>query len=350
MSNENEVLKIQEDGKILLNFHPYEIDFVGTVFDLRLIENKEPKELEDDNSSSRKRYIKNNKLIKIEFDELLTIDPEINSHIELRWLIRNGVYVLMKRLKKKNNKLILQEAILHALAFHCLKKFKLTKIIPEIFDIVKINDEVVFTLEAFPSAIKLSDFLNLRLRNDNFICFIELLAQIALCMLPLQHVLFFNHRDLKSDNILVDESQKVNYSLTFRNKKITVKGSSRIIIIDFGFSCVGYDIGATNILSGGPSLPALDACPRDGRDIFLMLSSLYSFEQFRRNLHPLLNKLFKRWMNFDGNYTGESIKNSADKTWIYKITSNSFFSAPNCSPMMILTDIAYHFPSVVKIE
>ena len=94
------------------------------------------------------------------------IDEKDNPHVELRWLIRNGIYVLMKRLKVKNNKLIFQEAILHTLAFHCLKKFNLTKIIPEIYDIVKVEDEIVFTMEAFPKAFKLSDFLNLHLYNE----------------------------------------------------------------------------------------------------------------------------------------------------------------------------------------
>ena len=353
---ELDIIKIQEDGKILLNFTSYGLDFTGDVFDLRLIEKLDPLKLEDDNTTPttqiiKKKYTRNNTTIHFIFDELLNIDENMSKHIELRWVQRNGSYVLMKRLKDKNNKIIYQEAILHTLAFHCLKYFNLTKVIPEIYDIVQINNEIVFTMEAFPEAITLSDFLIKNLKKDNFLCFIEILAQIALYMLPLQSVLYFNHRDLKSDNILVDELKPVKHVLKFGNKIITVRGGSRAILIDFGFSCVGYEIGGANILSGGPSLPPLDACPKDGRDIFHILSSLYSFEIFRRNLHPLLNNLFKRWMNFDGtNYTRETVQKSTDETWIYRITSGSFFSAPNCSPLMILSDIAEQFPNVVKIQ
>lgn len=353
---ESNIIKIQEDGKILLNFTSYGLDFIGDVFDLRLLETMQPLSLIDESPSQQeqpiqKKYTKQNTTIHFVFDALLNIDASMTKHVELRWLQRNGVYVLMKRLKEKNNKRIYQEAILHTLAFHCLKYFHLTNSIPEIYDIVQLNNEIIFTMQAFPEAITLSAFLVKHLKKDNFLCFIEILAQIALYMLPLQSVLYFNHRDLKSDNILVDENKPIKHVLKFGTKTIIVQSRSRAILIDFGFSCVGYEIGGGNLLSGGPSLPPMDACPKDGRDIFHILSSLYSFEVFRRNLHPLITKLCKRWMNFDGtNYTGEIVQKAADETWIYRITSGTCFSAPNCSPLMILADIAEHFPTIVTLS
>jgi len=345
-TNENFFI-VQKNGDIHLNYKKYGISWRGDVHDLRLILDHTPLKLERIHNSRFYKYSINNKDIWFEFDELLYE----NEKVSLRWIRRNSSkYVLMKRLKHVNSSSLFQEAIIHTIVFHCLEYFNLTKVVPRVYDIVKYDSETVFTMEAFPLSITFSDYLVQNFAKLNTHCFIEVFAQIALYMLPLQRILFFNHRDLKSDNILIEQTP-VKHEILFKGKKYIVHASIRAILIDFGFGCIGVEHSGTPILNSGSVLPAIDPCPKDGRDIFHILTSLYSFNLFRENLNPGLKILFDKWLTVgEKSYKDGVIRNENDPEWIYSVTSGSFFSAPGCSPSAILDDIATHYPQIVKVE
>jgi serine/threonine protein kinase len=286
-------------------------------------------------------YINNGKKISITFDEI----PFDTKHLTLQWVIRNHRYCIMKRLKNVPSDTLYREVIVQILVYHCLEYFNLKNIVPRVYDIITYKGDIVFTMESYNNAINFSDYL-----NKNFDNFVEILAQIALYMIPLQNVLFFNHRDLKSDNVLVIEAP-VEHTLTFKGKCYKLKAKAKALLVDFGFSCVGYEMAGESTINAGDVLPRIDPCPKEGRDIFQILTSLYSFQIFRESLSPGLKTLFTKWLSIGRNiYTSSAVLNANDPEWIYSITSGTFFSAPTCSPSTILEDIAEHFPDIVTIS
>ena len=364
---DDEPFKIHKNGKITLNFHRYGIPWRGSPQDLRRILDFTPIELEHYNNTNIYKYSILDTIKKVDGKQITTSPTEIilefdellysNEHVSLQWIVRSVVnsttshlYVLKKQLKNTDGDCLFQEAILHIIVYNCLQYFNIYKAVPQLYDIVRHNGETIFTMEAFPEAINFSDYLLQNFSYMNTHCFVEILAQIALYMIPLQSILFFNHRDLKSDNILIEFSP-VTHNLNFRGKKYTVRSRCRAILIDFGFGCIGFENGGSPIINSGSVLPAIDPCPKEGRDIFQILMSLYSFQAFRANLNDGLRIMFDRWLTVGKiSYKEGAIHNANDPEWIYNVTSGAFFSAPGCSPSAILADIAEHYPEIVTVS
>lgn len=335
---------IQENSQIFLNFKTYNLNWCGNIRDLRLLLEQKPSVLQKERHNTY-FYIKNERKISISYSEIL-FD---SKHAQLQWVLRNGnEYCIVKRLKNVASNSLYRESILQILVYNCLAHFNLKKIVPKVFDIFEHHGQIVFTMEAFPKAMLFSDYL-LENFGKNSSCFIEILAQIALYMIPLQNVLFFNHRDLKSDNILIME-EPTQHVLLFRGRQYTVRCGARALLVDFGFGCLGFEMGGVSLLNAGSVLPSIDACPKEGRDIFQILTSLYSFEKFRENLSPGLKALFDKWLTINGrHYSEKTVQNAENEEWIYSVTSGSFFSAPGCSPSTVLADIAEYYPEIVAV-
>jgi hypothetical protein len=334
------IFEIQNNSKIMLNFKAYNINWSGNIHDLRLLMNIEPTTLLNERGNNY-FYINNGKKISITLDEI----PFDTKHLTLQWVIRNQRYCIMKRLKNVPTDSLYREVIIQILVYNCLEHFNLKNIVPRVYDIVTYKGDIVFTMEAYNNAIIFSDYL-----NKNFDNFVEILAQIALYIIPLEKILFFNHRDLKSDNILIIE-EPVEHELAFKGKRYKVIAKAKALLIDFGFSCIGYELAGPATINAGDVLPRIDPCPKEGRDIFQILTSLYSFQIFRENLTPGLKTLFTKWLSIGRSlFTDHAIVHATDPEWIYSITSGTFFSAPSCSPSAILEDIAEHFPEIVSIS
>lgn len=344
------VFKIQDNGKIFLDFNRYGIPWSGTIHDLRRLLTYPLHGLSPAGKKNTYYYQKNNKYVLLQFSGTL-VDT---SHAKLDWILRNNKeYVVMKQLKNVADESLHQEAILQILVYHCLAYFNIHGVVPQVYDIIRYKGQTVFTMKAFTNAKNFSTFLleNFALPHQKRqLYFVEVLAQIALYMIPLQNILYFNHRDLKSDNILIEEVP-TKYVLSFRGKTYTVCSNFRAIIVDFGFGCVGVETQGSSILNAGSVLPSIDPCPKEGRDIFQILTSLYSFNIFRDNLNPALQGLIDRWLTIGKtHYTEQSVQNMENEEWVYSITSGSFFSAPGCSPSAILADISQQYPDIVTIS
>lgn len=343
------VFKIQDNKKIFLDFNRYGIPWSGTIHELRRLLIIPLNDLRPAGKKNTYYYQKNKKYVLLQFSGNL-VDT---SHAKLDWILRNNKdYVIMKQLKNVTDESLHQEAIVQILVYHCLAYFNIHGVIPQVYDIIRYKGQTVFTMKAFTNAKNFSTFLleNFTLpHQQRQLYFVEVLAQIALYMIPLQSVLYFNHRDLKSDNILIEEVP-TTHVLTINDKIYTVKSNFRVMIVDFGFGCVGFETQGYSILNAGSVLPSIDPCPKEGRDIFHILTSLYSFNIFRDNLNPALQKLIDRWLTIGKTqYTEQSVQNMENEEWVYSITSGSFFSAPGCSPSVILADISEQYPNIVTV-
>jgi serine/threonine protein kinase len=186
---------------------------------------------------------------------------------------------------------------------------------------------------------------------DNGIILIKILAQIALCCHILEKDIGFNHRDLKPDNILIKTDRIQKHVLQWKNEfELTIASSPTAILVDFGFSCLGPGTQPW-IQSGDGILPPFDACPKVGRDVFMLLVFLLwrrdvraslsksHLEFFKSSLHLTTGKL-SQMMNMDRDPAG----------WIYMLITERGFQCPALNPLIWLRSCAENFPEIVQIS
>lgn len=254
---------------------------------------------------------------------------------------------------------LLLEGILQSIAHTVLRVYGFPKAVPKVLDIVQHPMHgIAISLERAVGAKLFSDWLEHGLQwghpsvsNDRLVC--EVLVQITTYMAILEHTIGLNHRDLKGTNVLmIAANQPVHQTVECGTKCWKIKTQNQAILIDFGFACMGNPDG-THIVSAGEYLPELDFCPKQGRDCFLFLASLWNVEQFRKSVSPDLAQMFHKWLQTNGEtkwsnwlqtYTPTNMES------MYLLTSASHFRSPSCSPTNLLRDISKLYPSIVEFQ
>jgi len=234
-------------------------------------------------------------------------------------------HVAIKRPRHPNINL-LTEALFQWKLHNDLKPYGLSFCIPKVNKIFtyKPTKDVWFSMTAYEPLL-LSTWCLRNLRRDGK-TFGLLILQMALALEVIEDILGADHRDLKVNNILVvDEPVDINISLENVKKKITFP--FRIVFIDFGFAC-------TSILDVKSGVKPLDFCPKEGRDMFQILVSLWRIDTLR----SVLDTVWGSWIRSKlGAYTSLT-ESAADLTWMYSVTDNTEFKAPLCSPNLIIKD------------
>jgi serine/threonine protein kinase len=224
----------------------------------------------------------------------------------------------------------------------------LGKRIPPVLDILNLPDDTVgFTMTEFTNAQLCSRWLvNSSTPNTDIL---HILAQSAILLQVLEDTLALDHRDLKADNLLIlPEPSSVTYVCTSGGcaKKYCITSPFTVAIVDFGFACLGSDLSLTEVDAGEGTLPPLDPCPKDGRDLFHLIVSLYGIEAIRSRLSSGLRETFLKWMEVAGKPCGGLAERWSHSEWIYLLTSRKEFAHPACTPRAILETIAHLEPDM----
>ena len=266
---------------------------------------------------------------------------------------RENDYVFLKT-SPNYPKALLLEGILQSIAHTILSLNGFPNAIPRVLDIVKHPDfGIIFSVKRTPGAILFADYLNTNfdwanpsVSNDKLI--LEVIGQIATYLAVLESNIGLNHRDLKCTNILVVPSDK-NWSQTtsLNSMKWTIQGSFHVVLIDFGFACIGKPNGQT-IVSAGEHLPTIDFCPKQGRDLFLLFSTLWDIPAFRISLTKKTQELFKKWLKD----WAEWLTTSSDTNHVsmYLLTNADTFQSESCNPLNVLQDIGRIYKDIVQFE
>jgi serine/threonine protein kinase len=214
--------------------------------------------------------------------------------------------------------------------------------IPPVFDILELPDESVgFIMAEFIEARLCSSYLATSSTMNKDI--LHVLAQSAILLQVLEDTLALDHRDLKADNLLIlPEPSSVSYICTKGGvrKRYTITSPFTVSIVDFGFACLGSDLSLTEVDAGEGTLPPLDPCPKDGRDLFHLIVSLYGVEAIRSELSGELHETFIQWMELRGKPCASLAERWSHSEWVYLLTSRKEFTHPACTPRAILEKIA----------
>jgi serine/threonine protein kinase len=245
-------------------------------------------------------------------------------------------YVALKQPNHKNLDLLYEAMFQHRT--HCkLKEFGLEKAVPAVIDIVKYDtsNTIWFTMEYIPGRLLGSWACDVFRQRGGIRYFVLMLLQLSLILEIFESALYIDHRDVKVDNIMILD-EPIQIPVVFKGRSFTYTFPFRIVFIDFGFSCLQKQID----IREGRGEPPLDFCPKDGRDIFQILVSLWNMKRIRDRL----NHVWGGWIRERIQTTTsqhpciELTENRSDILWLSTVTDDKGFKAPLCAPKLVIAD------------
>uniref|UniRef100_A0A6C0AMI4 Protein kinase domain-containing protein n=1 Tax=viral metagenome TaxID=1070528 RepID=A0A6C0AMI4_9ZZZZ len=268
-----------------------------------------------------------------------------------RFIRDSSVDLLVK--KPVSQKHAKQEAVIQWLVNKSLSENGLGEHCPKVIDIFSFSGSTWFSMEPIYSAPLLDTYLRSlptwsKKSKENGHVLINIIAQIALSCIVLERTIGFNHRDLKPDNILVKLDSFKARNLKWRGEyDIHIAPSHTAILVDYGFSCLGPG-KIPWIQSGDGILPPFDACPKVGRDIFMILVFLLWQKSVRDSLIDEHLDFLKMSLRLTTDRLAQMMnmnKNPSD--WIYILITERGFQCPALDPLVWLKSCATTFPEIV---
>jgi serine/threonine protein kinase len=270
-----------------------------------------------------------------------------------RGSLRFVEYVYEKRSKKGQN--LLTEACLQILAYNTLVDAGFGHVIARTIQIYRrISDnDIAFTMEPFYRVVNLhAALLELcpRLSGVAFdVWFIPILVQIIMLIGLLEERVGINHRDLKGDNILIskDAEQKskevvlAGYTWNFTYKR-------SVHVVDFGFSCRGAQSGSAATVSAGDFFTLTDVCPKDGRDVYVLLCYFYAQPHWRASASSQLLDFVRGLLRSRRMLDHLTTHGLSRTKYIYFLLSEPDFPSNSCTPAAVLSAISERWPALLE--
>jgi serine/threonine protein kinase len=268
----------------------------------------------------------------------------------------NGDYVFIKTCPDFPKSLLL-EAILQCTARSVLGYYGFPKAVSRVIDILQHpKDGFIFSVERSPGVSIFSDYLKSKIKwgnpcveNDKLV--LSVISQVASYVYILESAIGFNHRDIKGTNVLMiaDCAPYVKH-VDINGHKWSLHASTRAILIDFGFACIGHPSGSS-IVSAGEHLPEIDFCPKLGRDMFILLINLWNVEDFRESVTDATRDLFRRWLQGPVTNWADWLMSAVEEAsknleGMYLLSNADHFTSKPCAPLNILRDIADTYPDL----
>lgn len=267
-----------------------------------------------------------------------------------------GFYCFLKA-SPKHQATLFVEGLLQSLAHATLRHYGFPHAVPRVLSFVQ-QPELgkTLVLEKIPNAQFFSDYLKHHFKwgapcVSNDLLVLSVICQVATYMAILEYNLRMNHRDLKGTNVLmVAPVETYVKPVTLGVHAWKLQTNVQVSIIDFGFTCVGTASGDI-LLSAGEFMPSTDFCPKEGRDLFLFLASLWNVPAFRESIGDGVTGLFRSWLQDSGEKSwADWLVGNQEETLMsmYLLTSASGFSAPASAPLGILKDISRIAPDLIQ--
>lgn len=261
--------------------------------------------------------------------------------------------ILFRKVPTDGNSLAC-EAFFQLAAQKILKEYGLGRTVARVRDVYRdprVGNAAVFTMDPFLDVDLFSEVLIQRVLTVETI--LSIIGQVALLLTILGERLDMNHRDLKTSNILLARTGPDGMAMKavgWQGRTIVIRGEYSVKLVDFGFACSGT--GTRTLVNATEFFPITDPCPKTGRDMFQLLTTIYLCENFRATAGAAepLRTLFANWLAIPGSdYIGFLQKMGAESIdWVYLLLGSDKFRAPKCESAAILADIGAIFPNVVE--
>lgn len=271
-----------------------------------------------------------------------------------------GVLSLANRITPEKQELILfkkprlsmmnltQEAIVQYLAYKCLEAEGIPWAIPRVRDLFLKDTETWFSMDAI-LGINPEEFFRSSKSTEKDFFF--LLAQISLLLWSLESHLSLDHRDIKADNLLLKLEPCV-LQIQIHGKVWKLLSPFQVVILDFGFACIGSNgLRSRPLINLGDGvLPPMDPCPKEGRDMFQLLTSFFSIKSLSEKLSPRAITKIDGWLSVGKKSYGSMARRWSSENWVYLVASQSDFSMPSCCPARILPELLSELTGFLFVE
>ncbi len=266
-----------------------------------------------------------------------TLDYKENINLSLNNIIQKAIRtvgggkqpnIVVKRPRVPHTELRL-EGILQALAYSTLANQGIFGAIPKVYDVFVFANEVRFAMEWIEGESCYNFLTPMLSAPAKFqTCFLHVLLQTAYILDALSQKLYIDHRDMKLDNIWIRRPPGgVSYSIVMNGKTVPYRCPFQVVILDFGFACLGTE-NRRQVLNLGKTIPDIDPCPKEGRDLYHVVNRLLEPPEFAEALHPTIrDALLQRLQP-----TGQSFHR---RTQV--LTSMPNFSLTSLKPREVLT-------------
>ena len=212
---------------------------------------------------------------------------------------------------------LLAEGVIQNVANLALIRAGIGGAVPNVYDIFMHGGECRFTMEYIDGRSALDAIFH----SDNpDLAFIQCLGQICIILGVLEATIFLDHRDLKMTNIWI-RRVPVTYSVG----GVSLSFPFQVVILDFGFACIGDGRGAT-MINLGDVIPDIDPCPKNGRDLYQCIMSLWSVELVRSKLSADMQSEIKGWLEAVRGSNLRLTDTNTSLEWTYLLTSHPKFN------------------------
>lgn len=252
------------------------------------------------------------------------------------------VYVKSPRMEAMDLQL---EALLQYCAHQCLSKHSIVWAVPNVYDIFLYQNKTHFSMERMEGVFLDTWFQSSQHPDKDFLL---MMAQLSIFLCLLHQCIGLDHRDLKADNLLLSP-QPCRLQFQYGARTYTLDCPFQVHILDFGFACLGNvsaDPSPAFINLGDGILPAIDPCPKEGRDLFQFLLSVLCVKTIRSALSSSVMESIESWTG--KKFLSMTQKMAEDTSWIYLLTSSPEFSSPKSTPYSVLRDIVLLAPEFFK--
>lgn len=292
--------------------------------------------------------------------ELLTPTKTLRAHLYLKQIVNSGsfgdirlgrreegddkrdVYIKSPRMDVMN---LQTEALLQYCAHQCLTGHSIPWAVPKVYDIFRYQNKIHFSMEKM-EGIFLDAWFQKSKQPD--VDFFLMMAQLSILLCLLHQCIGLDHRDLKADNLLLSP-HGCRLQFQYGARTYTLDSPFQVHILDFGFACLGnstVDSSFAFVNLGDGVLPAIDPCPKEGRDLFQFLLSLLCVKTIRSALSSSCMKSIESWTG--PKFISMAQKMSEDTSWIYLLTSGPEFTSPKSTPYSVLRDIVLLAPELFR--
>jgi hypothetical protein len=166
----------------------------------------------------------------------------------------------------------------------------------------------------------------------------QVLAQTALLLSTLQRYLRLDHRDLKGDNLWIRRDSPVSYTVELADgTRWHLEAPFQVVILDFGFACIGGADGRAIVNLSDGILPRIDPCPKEGRDMFQLLASFWFKECVRERISAGGATEVEGML---GSRAAAKAAEEEDLRWAYNDVSERGFTWPPLEPARLLKRLA----------
>lgn len=238
--------------------------------------------------------------------------------------------VAVKRPKLPNVDL-LREAEFQKYLQGKLKEFKIEFCVPKVYQTFQFarTGDIWFSMEAHEPLILSKWLIDIMKTPEVNLRLAELLLQLGLFLDVFESFYEIDHRDLKVNNILVIKEPKT-IDIPWKGSIISYEFPFWICFVDFGFACKRNTIDVRE----RDGLPTLDPCPKEGRDMFQVIVSIWYI--------PLVRQVLEgTWGPWVRDRIGPWIRqlDAANLEWLYIVTDDFDFKSPLCYPKRVIDDM-----------